>query len=67
LADHCDGVLLVVRAASTPLALAQKARQELQERNVIGVVLNGVKDVQIYRGYYYDGYASSEVETSSSV
>jgi capsular exopolysaccharide synthesis family protein len=67
LADHCDGVLLVVRAASTPLALAQKARQELQERNVIGVVLNGVKDVQLYRGYYYDGYASSEVETSSSV
>jgi protein-tyrosine kinase len=57
LADHCDGVLLVIRAASTPLALAQKARQELQGRNVIGAVLNAVEDAQSYGGYYYDGYA----------
>jgi Mrp family chromosome partitioning ATPase len=57
LADHCDGVLLVVRAASTPLAIARKARQELQGRNVIGVVLNSASEPQSYGGYYYDGYA----------
>jgi protein-tyrosine kinase len=60
MADHCDGVIMVVRAASTPLALAQKARQELQGRNVIGVVLNAVEDVHAYGGYYYDGYAPSQ-------
>jgi protein-tyrosine kinase len=65
LADHCDGVLLVVRAASTPLAIAQKARQELQGRNVIGVVLNSVAETQSYGGYYYDGYAP--MDTSETV
>jgi len=67
LADHCDGVLLVVRAASTPLGLAQKARQELQGRNVIGVVLNAVEDVHAYGGYYYDGYPSAESKSPLSV
>jgi protein-tyrosine kinase len=67
LADHCDGVLLVVRAASTPLALAQKARQELQGRNVIGAVLNAVKDAQSYGGYYYDGYAPSGVQNDAKL
>jgi capsular exopolysaccharide synthesis family protein len=60
LADHCDGVLLVVRATSTPLALAQKACQELKGRNVIGVVLNAVEGAQSYGGYYYNGYTPSE-------
>lgn len=60
LANACDGVLLVVRAASTPLALAQKARQELQGKNVIGVVLNAVEDVHSYGGYYYGGYESRD-------
>jgi protein-tyrosine kinase len=64
LADQCDGVLLVVRAASTPLALAQKARQELQGRNVIGAVLNAVEDAQSYGGYYYDGYAPRATDNS---
>jgi protein-tyrosine kinase len=50
-----DGVLLVVRASSTPSALTQKARKELQNRNVVGVVLNGVED-QAHGPYYYHGY-----------
>jgi capsular exopolysaccharide synthesis family protein len=62
MADHCDGVLLVVRAASTPLALAQKARQELQGRNVVGVVLNAVEETHAYGGYYYDAYAPIEAD-----
>ena len=53
LADVCDGVLLVVRAASTPTATARRACQELQTKRVIGVVLNAVKDGASYAPYYY--------------
>ncbi len=60
LAKSCDGVLLVVRAASTPMALAQKARQELQGKNVVGVVLNAVEDTHSYGGYYYGGYEAKD-------
>jgi capsular exopolysaccharide synthesis family protein len=67
LADHCDGVLLVVRAASTPLALAQRARQELQGRNVIGVVLNSVAEPMAYGSYYYDGYAPIETPENAKL
>lgn len=52
----CDGVLLVVRAASTPSELSQKARQELQGRNVIGVVLNAVDKAETYQAYYGYGH-----------
>lgn len=56
LADFCDGILLVVRAESTPSATAQKACREMQGRNVVGVVLNGVKETDSYgSGYYYTG------------
>jgi capsular exopolysaccharide synthesis family protein len=58
LASFTDGVLLVVRATSTPAALAQKARKELQKRNIIGAVLNGIEDHP--HGMYYNrnsGYA----------
>jgi capsular exopolysaccharide synthesis family protein len=56
LASHCDGVLLVVRAATTPFEAAQKACQELKERNLIGVVLNATEDEHFYGSYYAQGY-----------
>jgi protein-tyrosine kinase len=56
LADLCDGVLLVVRAAATPSAAAQRACQELQGRNVAGVILNAVEKAPAYGSYYYQGY-----------
>jgi len=56
LADLCDGVLLIVRAGSTPCEVAQKACQELQGRNIIGVVLNAVEKNHLYDSYYYEGY-----------
>jgi len=59
LASFADGVLLVVRAGSTPSALAQKARKELQNRNVIGVVLNAVED-RAHGPYYGCGYPATE-------
>jgi protein-tyrosine kinase len=43
MARFCHGVLLVVRARSTPLAAVEKAHQELRARNVLGVVLNAVE------------------------
>ena len=66
LADHVDGVILVVRAASTPTGAAERACQELQGRNVIGVVLNAVEQSQTYGSYYYAGYGYGQDEAKSS-
>ena len=53
LADMCDGVLLVVRAGVTPAPTVQRARQELQSRNIVGVLLNAVQQSHLYGSYYY--------------
>ena len=42
LADHCDGVLMVVRSNATRFEAARKARQEFADKVLVGVVLNGV-------------------------
>jgi protein-tyrosine kinase len=72
LADICDGVLLVVKAGSTPLEVAQRACQELNGRNVVGVVLNAAEESQLYGPTYYQSYSygnghglSASKETSS--
>ncbi len=56
IADFCDGVLLVVNAGSTPFDLAQKARAELKEKGLLGVVLNRVAASENYHQYYYNYY-----------
>jgi protein-tyrosine kinase len=57
LADLCDGVLLVVRAGTTPTPTAQRACQEMQGRNMVGVVLNAVEGSRLYGSYYdYQSY-----------
>jgi len=56
LASFVDGLLLVVKASSTPSVIVQKAGQELQKWNVLGVVLNGVDESQGYNGYYAYSY-----------
>jgi protein-tyrosine kinase len=56
LAEVCDGILLVVRAASTPSEVAQRACQELQGRNIVGVVLNAVDQDNAQGSYYYQSY-----------
>jgi capsular exopolysaccharide synthesis family protein len=64
IAHWCDGVLLVVRAEFTPSAMIQKSRQELKQRNVVGVVLNAVKDLAPYAAYYgYGGYPEAAART----
>ena len=64
LAGLCDGVLLVVRAGSTPSEVAARARQELSGRNVVGVVLNAVDETGISGYAYYQaeayGYGDSK-------
>jgi protein-tyrosine kinase len=61
LADVCDGVLLVVRAASTQSETAHRACQELQTKKLIGVVLNGSDDASHYGSYdYYDTSIETE-------
>jgi protein-tyrosine kinase len=66
LADLCDGVLLVVRAGSTPSEVAQRARQELQGKNVVGVVLNAVDEAGIYGSTYYQGYGYIDPKGAAS-
>jgi capsular exopolysaccharide synthesis family protein len=57
MANECDGVLLVVRSSSTPTDAACRARQEFAERNVLGVVLNGITpELSPYMQYYYAAY-----------
>jgi len=56
LADLCDGVLLVVKAGSTPSEVAQRACQELSGRNVVGVVLNAADESELYGSAYYQRY-----------
>jgi len=56
LADLVDGVLLVVRAGQTPVETAQRACQELQGRNIVGVVLNAVGPQHAYGAYYSSSY-----------
>jgi protein-tyrosine kinase len=53
IADLCDGVLLVLRSAVTPLDMAQKARQEFHNKGLLGVVLNRVEPRDAYKPYYY--------------
>jgi capsular exopolysaccharide synthesis family protein len=53
IAALCDAVLLVVRAGSTPTDVAQRACQELQDRNVIGVVLNALDEASANGTHYY--------------
>jgi capsular exopolysaccharide synthesis family protein len=59
LANFCDGVLLVVRSNSTPMDAARQARREFADRNVVGVVLNGITpELSPYSQYYYTAYGS---------
>lgn len=54
-----QAVIMVVRAASTPSALVEKAVAELGRDSIVGVVLNGVDEKVIPEtGYYGDYYRS---------
>lgn len=61
LANDCDGVLLVVRSNSTPMDAARRAAKEFVDRNVVGVVLNGITpELSPYTQYYYSAYGTGD-------
>ena len=57
LANFCDGVLMVVRANVTPSDLARRARDEFQDKLLLGMVLNGIPSGQLPQSKYYYGAA----------
>jgi len=55
-AGLCDGVIVVVRANSTPHDMVETTLQEFRDRNLLGVVLNGAERKETYGAYsYYAG------------
>ena len=52
LAGYADGILFVVNGLVSPRELVKAAREQLQDRPVLGVVLNGISTPKKY-GYYY--------------
>jgi len=52
LAELCDGVLTVIRAAQTGFDSAQKSCQQLREKNLLGVALNCADEGASYGSYY---------------
>lgn len=59
LADICDGIVLVVKAASCRRGPAQRAKQQLESVNgtILGGLLNDVLPSKARYGYYgYSGY-----------
>lgn len=60
LAEFCDGVVLVVRAASTPASMAEMAKREFRDTPILGVVLNQVSRADHnYSKYYYGRYGQA--------
>lgn len=60
LADMCDGVILVVQVSGTRLEAVQKASDVYRDRNLVGVVLNGVDPGYIYGSPYPYGVRGEE-------
>ncbi len=54
LASLVDGVLLVVQAGFTHVAVAEKIAAEFRANNLLGVVLNRVEKSESYGDYYYN-------------
>jgi Mrp family chromosome partitioning ATPase len=54
LANHADGVMLVVRAAYAPYETVEQATEALSSHRLIGAVLNGAENLRETR--YYSEY-----------
>jgi len=62
-----DGVLLIIKADSTPYQLVQRAVETLGAERVLGTVLNRVSEASLHStyGYYYSYYASPRADAGA--
>jgi protein-tyrosine kinase len=60
LADMCDGTLFVLRAGVTDVEIAARAAAQFENKNLLGVVLNGVGPDANYGQYYNGVYGAAE-------
>lgn len=68
LKDQVDGFIFIFRAEFTPYSMLKQAIEEIEEKNIIGVVLNGVepykeKHYQRYYGKYYKKNTTEKTDT----
>jgi protein-tyrosine kinase len=63
LANFCDGVLMVVRSEVTPVDMARKARTEFRDKQLVGVVLNGIDNSSSAYSRYYYGYGEQQSDS----
>ena len=56
LAGVCDGTLLVLKAGTTPVRMAQRAAELFKGRNLLGAVLNCADTASSLGPYYVDYY-----------
>ncbi len=55
-----DGVIFIYRAGTTPISMFQQAAEEIGDKKILGVVLNGVEPKSDrYYGRYYGKYYTS--------
>jgi protein-tyrosine kinase len=64
-AGFSNGVLLVVRAGSTSVAVAEKVCQQLKGKNIVGVVLNGAEKSDLVDSQYHAYGYGDPTETST--
>lgn len=60
--EQVDGFLFIYRAGYTPLSMFRQATEEIGEKKILGIVLNGVeqKSDRYYGKYYGQYYTSSK-------
>ena len=65
--ERLDGLIFVYRAGFTPLAMFKQATEEIGEKKILGVVLNGVEPKsERYYGKYYGHYYTKPKQDSIS-
>jgi len=58
--EQVDGYIFIYRAGFTPFSMFQKATEEIGEKKILGVVLNGVEPVsEGHYSHYYGQYYTS--------
>ncbi len=65
--EQLDCLIFVYRAGFTPLAMFQQATEEIGEKKILGVVLNGVEPKsERHYGHYYGHYYTKPKQESIS-